>query len=151
MLQKKYTRGCTQGSSVTRAWPTKCCCEHTHMCLSEKTQFIQGCTQGSKAVWIARRTAAVSIHMCVWQNHVNSRLAPRIKYKSLADQLLLRAYTYVCVRNSQFQVAPNDHRLHWTGRSTARICQVKVAPKGQGIQVFGRPRAAVSIHMCVAK
>ena len=55
----------------------------------------------------------------------------------------------MCVRNSQFQVAPKDHRLHGTGRPTARICHVKVAPKGQGIQVFGRPCVAVSIHVCV--
>ena len=72
------------------------------------------------------------------------------RYKSLADQMLLRAYTYVC----QKQPVPGcaqDRKLHGTGRPTASICQVKVAPEGQELQVFGRPRVAVSIHMCVAK
>ena len=133
--------GVAQGSGVTRAWPTRCCCEHTHVKVAPKDQRLYG---------VGRRTAAVSIHMCVWQNHMSTQGLHQgsKRYKSLADQLLLRAYTYVCQK--QFQVAPKDHRLHGTGRPTA-ICQVKVAPKGQGLQVFGRPRLAVSIHMCVAK
>ena len=100
---------------------------------------------------VGRRTAAASIHMCVWQNHMSTQGLHQgsKRYKSLADQLLLRAYTHVCQK--QFQVAPKDHRLHGTGRPTARICQVKVAPKDQGIQVFGRLCVAVSIHMCVAE
>ena len=163
--------------------PTSCCCEHTHMCfrisklrlhpkirglqglgrpgaaasrhmcVSEKTPFIQGCTQGSKVVW-GRLTncccKAVSIHMCVAESLSTQGLHQGSKrYNSLADQLLRPAYTYVCQK--QFQVAPKDHRLHGTGRPTARICQVKVAPKGQGLQVFGRLRVAVSVHVCVAK
>ena len=93
----------------------------------------------------------MSIHACVWQNHMSTQglhQGPK-RYKSLADQLLLRAYTYVCQK--QFQVAPKDHRLHGTGRPTARICQVMVAPKGQGIQVFGRLCVAASIHVYVAE
>ena len=171
--------GVAQGSGVTRAWPTRWCCEHTHVCLRTKTHSFKVAPKDQRLYGVGRRTAAVSIHMCVWQNHTSTQglhqgsnryksAAVSIhmcvwqnhmstqglhqgskRYKSLADQLLLRAYTYMFQK--QFQVAPKDHRLHGTGRPTARICQVKVAPKGQGPQVFGRPRVAVSIHMCVAK
>ena len=81
--------------------------------------------------------------MCVWQNHMSTQGLHQ------GSKLLLRAYTYVCQK--QLQVAPKDHRLHGTGRATARICQVKVGLKGQGIQVFGRLCVAVSIHVCVAE
>ena len=160
--------------------PTSCCCEHTHvccrisklrlharirglqglgrpgaaasthMCVSEKTtRSFKVAPKDQRLCGVGRRTAAVSIHMCVWQNHTSTQGLHQgsKRYESLADQLL----THMCVRNSQFQVAPKDHRLHGTGRPTARICHVKVAPKGQGIQVFGRPCVAVSIHVCVAE
>ena len=130
---------------------TRCCCEHTHVCFRKKPHSFKVAPKDQRLYGVGRRTAAVSIHMCVWQNHMSTQGLHQgsKRYNSLADQLLLPAYTYVCQK--QFQVAPKDHRLHGTGRPTARICQVKVAPKGQGLQVFGRPRVAVSIRMCVAK
>ena len=95
--------GFAQGSGVTRAWPTKCCCEHTHVCFRKKTPFIQGCTQGSKVVW-GRPTnyCCKHTHVCVWQNHMSSQGLHQgsKRYKGLADQLLLRAYTYVCCRKN---------------------------------------------------
>ena len=55
---------CTQGSKVTKVWPTSCCCEHTHI------------TQ-----------------MCVAE-YVSSGLHPTFKgYRGFADQVLLRANT----------------------------------------------------------
>ena len=149
-------KACTEDQKGARVGPTKFCCDqvllraHTFVFQPKKTPFIQGCTQGSTVVWGRRTNCCCNIHMCVWQNHMSTQGLHQgsKRYKSLADQLL-RAYTYV--RQKQFQVAPKDHRLHGTGRPTARICQVKVAPKGQGLQVFGRLRVAVSIHMCVAE
>ena len=65
------SQGCTQGPRVTSVWPTACCCEHTRVCC--KIKSIQGSTQGK----------------------INSRLHPGSTcYKGSADQVLLRAYTY---------------------------------------------------------
>ena len=149
-------KACTEDQKGTGVRPTKFCCDQVllraHTCdFQKKPHSFMVAPKDQRLYGVGRRTAAVSIHMCVWQNHMLTQGLHQgsKRYKSLADQLLLRAYTYVCQK--QFQVAPKDHRLHGTGRPTARICQVKVAPKGQGLQVFGRPRVAVSIHMCVAK
>ena len=177
-----FIQGCTQGSKAVWDWPTDCCCEHTHVCVAEshvnsrlaprikkvqelgrpnfaatrcccekKPHSFKVAPKDQRLYGVGRRTAAVSIHMCVWQNHMSTQGLHQgsKRYKSLADQLLLRAYTYVYQK--QFQVAPKDHRLHGTGRPPARICKVKAAPKGQGLQVFGRLCVAVSIHMCVAE
>ena len=94
---------------------------------------------------VGRRTAAVSIHMCVWQNHMSTQGLHRGSkwHKSWADQLLRPAYTYVCQK--QFQVAPKDHRLHGTGRPTARICQVQGCTQGpRGTSVW--PTACCCEH-----
>ena len=32
LSQNRWFQGCTQGSKVTKVWPTSCCCEHTQMC-----------------------------------------------------------------------------------------------------------------------
>ena len=150
------TQGLHRGSKRYKSWADQIllrpgAAASTHMCVPEKTNSFKVAPKDQRLYGVGRRTAAVSTHMCVWQNHMSTQGLHRgsKKYKSLADQLLLRAYTYVCQK--QFQVAPKDHRLHGTGRPTARICQVKVAPKDQGIQVYGRPCVAVSIHMCLAE
>ena len=78
VLQNKKTLSCTQGSRVksTRAWPTTCCCEHTPVCF-RKTKSFKAAIKDQRLHGIGRPTAAVSIHMCVWQNNVNSGLAPK--------------------------------------------------------------------------
>ena len=64
-LQNRPIQGCSQGSKVTRAWPTNCCCEHTRVrCIKyqlrpaprvkgNKDWQINCCTQGSTVtrVW----------------------------------------------------------------------------------------------------
>ena len=121
---------------------------HTRV-FQKKTHSLKVAPKDQRLHGIGRRTAAVSIHMCVWQNHMSTQGLHQgsKRYKSLADQLLLRAYTYVC----QKQPVPGctqGSQIHGTGRPTARICQVKVAPKGQGIQVFGRLCCCEHTHVC---
>ena len=61
--------------------------------------------------------------MCLAEQ-MNSGLHPRVNcYTGLADQLLPE-HTHVCLRIRQFKVAPMD----------------------QGLQGFGRPRAAEDTH-----
>ena len=132
---------------------------------------------------VGRRTAAVSIHMCVWQNHMSTQGLHQgsKRYNSLADQLLLRAYTYVCqqqpvpgcTQGSQVTrdwptncenmsshgctQGPRDTSVWPTmcccehTRVCCRIYQFRVAPKCQGSQWFGRSVAAAHVTCVLQK
>ena len=103
-------RACTEDQKGTRVGPTKFCCDQVllraHTCgFQKKTRSFMVAPKGQRLYGVGRRTAAVSIHMCVWQNHMSTQGLHQgsKRYKSLADQLLLRAYTYVC----QKQLVPS--------------------------------------------
>ena len=152
----------------------------THMCVSEKTtRSFKVAPKDQRLCGVGRRTAAVSIHMCVWQNHTSTQGLHQgsKRYESLADQLLLRAYTYVCqkqpvpgcTQGSQVTrdwptncenmsrqgctQGPRDTGVWPTmcccehTRVCCRIYQFRVAPKCQGLQWFGRSVAAAGAHM----
>ena len=162
--------GVAQGSGVTRAWPTRCCCEHTHV-RSEKTAFIQGCTQGSKVVW-GRPTncCCKHTHVCVAESHVSSRLAPRIKKvqelgrPNFAATRCCCEHTHVMFRknNPFIQGCTQGSKVVW-GRPTnccrkhTHVCVAeshvnsRLAPRVKKVQEFGRPTAAASIHICVSE
>ena len=44
--QNRRSQGCTLESKVAKVWPTSCCCERTHTCMSDMAS--QSCTQGSR-------------------------------------------------------------------------------------------------------
>ena len=78
-------QGLHRGSKRYKSWADQIslrpgAASSTHMCVSEKNPFIQGCTQGSKVVW-GRPTNCCGkhTHVCVAESHVNSRLAPSVK------------------------------------------------------------------------
>ena len=154
-------KACTEDQKGTRVGPTKFCCDQVllraHTCLfQKKPHSFMVAPKDQRLYGVGRRTAAVSIHMCVWQNHMSTQGLHQgsKKHKSLADQLLLRAYTYVCCRKKG--VEPEDQGLPglWQTKCCIHMCasekQFKVAPKGQRLHGIGRPTAAASIHMCVA-
>ena len=98
-------------------WPTKCCCEHTHLCCrvyqfraAPKCQAIQ---------WFGRSIAAASTHVCCRMYQVRVP-APSFKGdKSLAHRLLLRAYTCALKKGISFQAAPKRYTLKWFRRSVS--------------------------------
>ena len=118
---RKTVQGCTQGSKVTRDWPTNCCCEHTHVCC-RVYQFrvapisVKGYNSLADQLLLREHTCDMCVaekkqlrvgladhilkreHTCVVQNISHLRAAPKVKaynYKGLADQGLLRKYTCV--------------------------------------------------------
>ena len=44
VLRNRRIQGCTQGSEVTKVWPSSCCCEHTHICfaITQQKSRLQG-------------------------------------------------------------------------------------------------------------
>ena len=65
-LQNKQIQRCTRGSRVTKVWPTKCCCERTHVCC--RINPVKVAQRDQRLHGFGRPTAAVSIHMCVAGN-----------------------------------------------------------------------------------
>ena len=160
--------GVAQGPRVTRAWPTRCCCEHTHVCFRKKTHSFKVAPKDQRLYGIGRRTATASIHMCVWQNHISTQGLHRgsKRCKSWADQILLRpgaaASTHICVsakkKPRSFKVAPKDQRLYGVGGRTAAVtytcvcgritCQLKACTKDQkGTRVWPT-NCCEHTHMC---
>ena len=93
-------KACTEDQKGTRVGPTKFRCDQAlpraHTCVfQKKTHSFKVAPKDQRLYGVGRRTAAVSIHMCVWQNHMSTQGLRQVskRYESLADQLLLRAYT----------------------------------------------------------
>ena len=161
--------GVAQGSGVTRAWPTRCCCEHTHVCFRKKHSF-KVAPKDQRLYGVGRRTAAVSIHMCVWQNHMSTQGLHRgsKRYKSWADQILLRpgaaasTHMWFSEKNPFIHGCTQGSKVVW-GRPTnccgkhTHVCVAeshvnsRLAPRIKKVQEFGRPTAAASIHICVSE
>ena len=153
---KAIQRCCTHTGMCKQVWlgfADQACCENTHVCCSIRQMQVASKDQGFQLQGVGRPRAAATVHTRLAEivTRINDKfeVAPKDhKRRGVWPTRDCCKLTHMCVRNNQFQVAPKDHRLHATGR---RICQVRVAPESQGLQVFGRPRAAASIHMCVAK
>ena len=83
LSQNRWFQGCTQGSKVTKVWPTSCCCEHTR---TLQNMSIQRCTQGSRSA--TARTHTVRAHVSCRTDQ--SKGAPTEQgLQGLADPLLL--------------------------------------------------------------
>ena len=83
-------QGSTQGSKVTKVWPTSCCCEHAHHTRVLQNKSIQGCTPNQGSLRFGRPRAAVS----------NTQVRRRIKP------------TQSCAQGSSGQGAPGFGRPH---------------------------------------
>ena len=141
---------------------------HTRV-FQKKTHSLKVAPKDQRLHGIGRRTAAVSIHMCVWQNHMSTQGLHRgsKRYKRWAGQILLRpgaaASRHICVseKNHSFKVAPKDQRLYGVGGRTAAVSihmcvaeshlNSRLAPRIKKVQEFGRPTAAATIHICVSE
>ena len=75
VLQNRRNQGCTQGSEVTKVWPSSCCCEHT------QEWSLEGCTQGS-------RVAKALLTKCCCE-HTRVYFCTQGSTQGFADQLLL--------------------------------------------------------------
>ena len=74
LLQNGPIQFCTQGSKVTRVWPTNFFCEHTHTCVAENLNSgLHLRVKGNKAldqvwrIWQINATASAHTHMCALQ------------------------------------------------------------------------------------
>ena len=78
------------GSRVTRAWPTKCCCEHTHVCCREIR--VAPRDRNFTRAWPTNCCCCEHTHVGCRKNHL--RPAPKDQgCKGSPDQMLLRAHT----------------------------------------------------------
>ena len=84
------SQGCTQGPRVTSVWPTMCCCEHTHVCcriyqfrVAPRVDMLQG---------FGRPGAAASLHIC-FAEYFCSTLHARVKRSFAA----VSTHTHMCV------------------------------------------------------
>ena len=153
----------------TKAWPTSCCCEHTHTCVANTPTV-----GGYKGL-----ADQLLLRACKPQNKSIRGCLQSKGFSGLADQAWLGAYTRV-LQNLSVQsctYGPWVTRIWQTNcycerthehvhcriilRKSCRpsatasrhMCvaesRLGVAPKDQGLQGLGRPTASVSIHMCV--
>ena len=141
-----------------------------HICVQKKPRSFKVAPKDHRLYGIGRRTAAVSIHMCVWQKHMSTQGLHRgsKRYRSSADQILLRpgaaASTHMCVSEKTpfIQGCTQGSKVVW-GRPTNCCCKhthvcmaeshvnSRLAPRIKKVQEFGRPTAAASIHICVSE
>ena len=119
------------------AWPTKFCWEHTHVC--GRTHEFKVAAKRQRLQRFGRPIAAVSTHVCVAECDSSKLHLRATGHEGLADQLLLRAHT--C------GLHPRVKGCKRLADQCCRLRQFRVAPMGQGLQGFGRPRAAARTHI----
>ena len=93
------SQGCTQGPRDTGVWPTMCCCEHTHVCCRIYQFRVAPKCQGLQ--WFGRSVAAARTHM----RHVRCR-KNQLRV-GLADHILIGKHT--CVQLQGFGRPRNTH------------------------------------------
>ena len=109
------SQGCTQGPRVTSAWPTACCCEHTRVCC--KIKSIQGCTQGRHV------TRVRPTRRCCEPTHMRCRIF-LFNVARTGQKIICRCehtYTHVCFRTSQFKLAHQKQKVQGLGQSDAAV------------------------------
>ena len=131
MCAANKTQGFTQGSTVTTASPTTCCCRHTHVC---------GRTNQCRVAPRVKGYKGLADQLVLWAHtHVCCRIR---QFKVAPNGQGLEGF-------GRQRAAVRTHIVR--AHVSCRIDQSKVAPTDQRLQRFGRPTAAASIHMCVAK
>ena len=109
------SQGCTQGPRVTSVWPTASCCEHTHVCC--KIKSIQGCTQGRHV------TRVRPTRCCCEPTHMRCRIF-LFNVARKGQKIICRCehtYTHVCFRTSQFKLAHQKQEVQGLGQSGAAV------------------------------
>ena len=135
VLQNDKTQHFTQGSTVTKVWPTTCCCGHTHVCCRTHQRRV---ARGSRFTRFGRPSSAGSIHMCVAEQ-TDSGLHPKGRRVHRFDRPIVALSAHMCVAEYV------NSRLHPWVKGYKELAG-HVLLRG-----FARPTAAASIHMCVAK
>ena len=109
------SQGCTQGPRVTSVWPNACCCEHKHVCC--KIKSIQCCTQGRHV------TRVRPTRCCCEPTHMLCRIflfnVARKGQKIICS--CEHTYTHVCFRTSQFKLAHQNQEVQGLGQSGAAV------------------------------
>ena len=157
---------------------TRCCCEHTHVCSRKNPHSFKVAPKDQRLYGVGRRTAAVSIHMCVWQNHMSTQgLHQGSKKVQEFGRPTAAASIHICVSETvpgctQGSQVTRDWPTNCENMSSqgctqgprdtsvwptmcccehthvcCRMYQIRVAPKCQGLQFFGRSVAAARTHM----
>ena len=110
-----------KGRHVTRVRPTRCCCKHTYACY--RILKLRVSHKGQRLQRIARPPAAAGTHMCVAEQ-TNAELHRGSRFTKVWPTICCWGHTHVCCRTGE----------------------IRVAPKGQRLQRFGRAVVAVSTH-----
>ena len=120
-----------QRSTVTKVWPTTCCCGHTHVCCSINQRGVAPRVKVYEGLADLTLLGAHTCMCCRTDEFRKSGLHRRVKrYQGLADRPVVAVAVAARTRTCAFQNA---------------------APNIQGLQGFHRPGAAASIHQCVAE
>ena len=119
------TRAAPRGRNFIKASPTNCCCEHTHVCC--RLNHLRAAPKDQGLQGFSRPIAAASTHM---------RLAKSNQGCTQGSRITRLRPTHCCCEHTHVG---------------CRMNRLKVAPKDQALQGFGRPIAAASIHMFVAR
>ena len=144
--------GCTQGPRVTSVWPTACCCEHTHVCC--KIESIQGCTQGRHV------TRVRPTRCCCEPTHMLRRIF-LFNVARKGQKLICRCehtYTHVFQNNSIQACTPKSRGTRaWPVRcccahacACCRMSQYRVAWI-TGYKGWPTSCCCEHTHMCVAE
>ena len=109
------SQGCTQGPRATSVWPTARCCEHTHVCC--KIKSVQCCTQGRHV------TRVRPTRCCCEPTHMRCRIFV-FNVACKGQKIICRCehtYTHVCFRTSQFKLAHQNQEVQGLGQSGAAV------------------------------
>ena len=155
VLQNRRNQGCTQGSEVTKVWPSSCCCEHTHtICVlrTPKSQGLQGfgrptSTESMQAETSRRigrhRVASKARVTKVWPTKWLQGCTQGSRVAIVRATTCCCEHTHVCCQIDQVRAAPQGRKV--TGaRPTGcccrythvccRIIKLRVSPKDQRLQ-----------------
>ena len=127
MLQNMSVQGCTQHSRSTRVLPTKCCCEHTHVCCRNQT-----CTQGSKFYQGFADQLLLSAYTCVSQNGALG-VPPKDQGLQGFARPFVAASIHMCVpKQIKSGLHPRVDMLQGSGRQGAAVSVLQNNNKTQG-------------------
>ena len=151
VAEYKSIGGCTQGSKVAKVWPTKCCCEHTHVYRRNHP--------GIEIVTELRRPTnccCEHTHVCCRVRHLRVAPMDQVRPTNCCCEL-----AHVRCKNKSNQGCTSESKCFKRVRSTrccckhthvcCRILKLRVSHKGQRLQRIARPPAAAGTHMCVAE
>ena len=146
VLQNDKTQHVTQGSTVTKVWPTTCCCGHTHVCCRINHRRVA--TRVKLYEGFSDQTLQ-GAYTCVLQNRRIQGSSQGSNPGSKVTKVWPTSFCceHTCVFQTTSSTGGAGVRTHLArAHVSCRTNQSSVAPMDQGLQRFGRPNAAVSTH-----